>query len=153
MSQVAPPDYNPIFEKLVAGDAPDPESLPGIVAYSLYKIAKREWATDHFARTGQRPSEADLKAYIATWTPSRLNGLVQEGNGVLLSFTEQVIEDNRSAIREEALQGSLGRSIKHGILAAGAYTIILIALAFILKFAGIDLVGALQSVGPTTPKA
>lgn len=151
MSQVTPPDYNPIFEKLVARDVPDPESLPGIVAYSLYKIAKREWATEHLARTGQRPSEAELKAYIATWTPSRLSGLEQEGNAVLLAFAEQVIEQNRGAIREEALQGSLGRSVWQGILAAAAYTVILIVLAVILKYVGIDLVGALQSVGPTPP--
>jgi hypothetical protein len=40
------PDYNSIFEELVDGNADQQNELVGIVAYTLYKKAKREWAKD-----------------------------------------------------------------------------------------------------------
>lgn len=142
-------NYNPIFEKLVARKDSEPESLPGMVAYSLYKIAKREWTTAHINRTGGKPTEQELDAYIATWTPSRLDGLQQQGNGVLASFAQEVIDENQAAIREDALKGTFGRSIRHGVAAAATYTAILLILALGLRVLGIDLLGALQSIGPS----
>jgi hypothetical protein len=45
-SESIEPHYNPIFERFVDPDRPEVEQLPGIVAYGLYKIAKREWASE-----------------------------------------------------------------------------------------------------------
>lgn len=54
------PDYNPIFEKLVDGNDDQRNELIGIVAYALYKKAKREWAMDLWNRTGRKPTEEQL---------------------------------------------------------------------------------------------
>ena len=37
------PAYNPLFETFVRQDTPDEEQVAGLVAYSLYKLAKAEW--------------------------------------------------------------------------------------------------------------
>jgi hypothetical protein len=39
------PQFNPIFAQFYF-DVPEAEKLRGLVAYGLYKIAKREWASD-----------------------------------------------------------------------------------------------------------
>ena len=56
--------YNQTFEKLVP-DA-EPSDLEGIVAYGLYKIAKREWAREIGERAQRNPTDAELAAYVAT---------------------------------------------------------------------------------------
>jgi hypothetical protein len=66
-------DYNPIFEKLVI-EPKDGEVL-GVIAYGAYKKAKWEWAQEVFRKNGRTPNDAELKAYIATWTPSQLENV------------------------------------------------------------------------------
>lgn len=60
-------DYNPIFERLVI-EPTDGEVL-GVIAYGAYKKAKWEWAQEVFRKEGRPPTDAERKAYIATWTP------------------------------------------------------------------------------------
>lgn len=53
------PDYNPVFEQLV--DKAD-HKLVGLVAYGLYKLAKREWIKAHIQKGGLAPTDHEYRA-------------------------------------------------------------------------------------------
>lgn len=79
--------YNPIFEKLVKHR----EDVLGLVAYGIYKIAKREWVAQFGQDRQRNPNEAELTAYISTWTPSQLDNVQGTAEKVLASYAEEVI--------------------------------------------------------------
>ncbi|TFF21987.1 hypothetical protein E3C22_15160 [Jiella endophytica] len=147
MSEPRAPRYNPLFERFVDASQPDPEMLPGMVAYCLYKLAKREWATDFFERNGRKPNDDELQEYIRTWTPTRVSGAEKEAEAVLLAFAGSVIENNAPQIREEALRGTFWKSVWTSCVAAGIYTLFLIFVAVVLRSVGIDLLSTVQAVG------
>ncbi|MCF1502528.1 hypothetical protein L0F51_01945 [Afifella sp. H1R] len=137
--------HNPIFERFVDKNAPDRE-LEGMIAYCLYKRAKREWATEHFQRAGHKPSEEELEAYIRTWTPSRIAGALKEAEAVINAFAGSVIESNESRIREDALRGTFWRSVGTSMFAALLYTLILIAVVVVAQVAGVDVVSIVSGL-------
>lgn len=139
--------YNPIFERFVNVTLPEDQVLPGMVAYCLYKIAKREWATDFFERTGRKPNAGELDEYIRTWTNTRIAGAQKEADAVLLAFASSVIDENTPRIREDALRGTFWTAVWNSMVAASLYTLCLIGLVVILRFAGIDLLSIFQSIG------
>lgn len=141
-------DHNPLFAGFVSLDSRNTEMLRGMVAYCLYKTNKREWATEHFQRTGRKPSEAELDAFTQTWTPSRRAGALKEADAVLADFTGEVIEDNAPQIREEALRGTFPKAVGTSMFAAFLYTLLLIGAVVILKFAGIDILSLVASIDP-----
>ncbi|MEF2073113.1 hypothetical protein [Consotaella aegiceratis] len=138
--------YNPLFERFVNVDLPDADMLPGMVAYCLYKIAKREWATDFFDRNGRKPNDSELADYIRTWTTTRLAGAEKEAETVILTFANSVIEANEPTIREDALRGTFWSAVRASMTAAFFYTPLLIGFAVVLRFSGIDLLAIFQSI-------
>lgn len=140
------PSYNPIFERLVPIET-DLE-IRGLVAYGLYKVAKREWAAQIWDMHRRTPTSEELRAYILTWTPSRLDGLRQQAEGALASFSTDVIQAETPVIREEALRGTTGSAIKNAIYGNAAYTVVLIIFVLILSWAGVDLLGLLEKAKP-----
>ncbi len=143
-----PPRYNPIFERFVPAEQAD-ENVPGLIAYGLYKIAKREWAQQIQEREGRQPTPDEQAAYIATWTESRLRGLEQQADSTLAAFGEVVVNAATPGIREDAIRGTSGKSIRLSIAANFIYTLLLIAVALILKWSGIDLIGLLEKARPS----
>ena len=145
-------DYNPMFERLVG--PPDGETpLEGFIAYGLYKIAKREWVSGFRAREGRRPSDAELNSYVSTWTASQLQGAKERAAQALAEFAAIIIEEEEPKTLRRALKGSFWRSFWPSIFASFIYTLVLIALALILTWAGIDLLGVFRNVkgqGPLT---
>lgn len=55
-------DYNTIFERFVGASEEAPQDLLGIVAYGIYKHAKREWVADIRTRFARPPTEDELRA-------------------------------------------------------------------------------------------
>lgn len=139
-------DYNPIFEKLVVEPA-DGEVL-GVIAYGAYKKAKWEWAQAIWEKHGRPPSEVELKAYIATWTPSQLEYVRNNAAQVLSAYADTVIDAAKSDIVTEALKGSFWKNVWTSVFAAGLYTLLLIALAIILHFAGVDVLSVFEQAKP-----
>lgn len=136
-------DYNPLFERFVKENASLEERLRGYIAYAIYKQAKREWVSSR----PTRPGESELKAYVDTWTPSRLDGLQQEAERILEAFGDAFVETARPGIREEAIRGTFGRSVWAGVVSAFLYSLIAIGFFLILKYVGVDLIALAQSVG------
>jgi hypothetical protein len=150
MSSVDRPEaqrYNPIFDRL----APSPnaeENIRGLIAYGLYKVAKREWAQGIWERENRKPSQVELDAYAATWTESLQKGLQERADSSLANFGKVVIDEATPGIREDALRGTTGKAISTSVVANAVYTLILIAVAIILYLAGIDIVGFVQKFRP-----
>lgn len=132
-------DYNPIFEKLVDGDH-DPESeLVGIIAYGLYKQAKREWAADIRDDKQRGPSREELEAYVASWTSSRVDGLRTEAAEILASFSGYVIENERPNILKDALRGRFWVGVGESVIGAVCFSVFLILLYLFLDYFGLPL--------------
>ncbi len=64
---------------------------------------------------------------------------------------EAISERIASAAGRIEAAGLWYRQILPGIAAAAIWTLFLIALALVLKFGGIDVLGILQSVSPESP--
>lgn len=105
----ADPPYNPIFEKMLeaAGD----DRLRGLVAYGLYKTAKREWARELQDREGRKPTDEELRAYIRHWTPTQMDNVQQMARQTLAEYAAAVIEAEEPRILRQALQGTFWRSV------------------------------------------
>ncbi|YBV97111.1 hypothetical protein M1D80_09505 [Phyllobacteriaceae bacterium JZ32] len=135
-------DYNPIFENLVINS--DDGDVLGVIAYGSYKRAKWEWAQDIWNKHGRPPNESELKAYIATWTPTQFTNARNTAAQVLTEYADTVIQAAKADIVKEALKGRFWINVFTSIFAAALYTIILIVLAFIAAKAGIDLLGIFE---------
>lgn len=141
------PHYNPIFDRL----APAPnakENIRGLIAYGLYKVAKREWAQGIWEREARKPTQAELDAYARTWTDSLLEGLHERADSSLAGFGNVAVAEAMPSIREDALRGTTGKAITTSVIANAVYTLILILVAVILYLASIDLVGFVQKFRP-----
>lgn len=141
------PQFNPIFAEFYA-KAPEAERPHALIAYGLYKIAKREWATDLFERENRAPTEADLAAYVHTWTPSQFDGKRAEARSILSAYADDVVEAAAPGIEKAALRGSWARAIGYGIAANIVYTLLLIVILLILKSQGVDVLGLAEKIGP-----
>ncbi|WP_244536895.1 hypothetical protein [Methylobacterium brachiatum] len=119
-----------------------------MIAYGLYKVAKREWAKGIWETEGRKPTDDELNAYARTWTPSRLEGLQDQADSSLAGFANTAVAAAAPAIREDALRGTTGQAIRTSVIANGVYTLILILVAVILYLAGIDIVGFVQKFRP-----
>lgn len=137
--------YNKVFEKFV-GDSPDGMSdIIGIVAYGIYKNAKREWATDFRSTYNKAPSQDDLNAYHATWTPAQIQSARNSAAQVMAEYADSVISNEEPRILRDALRGTFWPSVGTSIFANVVYTLALIAIAIVLARAGIDLIGLLST--------
>lgn len=137
------PSINPIFSKFVDGtDSP----IPGYVAYGIYKSRKREWATEIHARTGQPPTSADLAAYHVMWTSGLIENTRDNAEQALGAYADDLIAEATPGILRDALKGRFSRDIVVSILASFIYTLILVMLALILAFSGVDLLGIFTAI-------
>jgi hypothetical protein len=140
--------HNRIFERLIDQNPDDQHILVGVVAYFYYKAAKREWIEKHCERTGKSPSEAELRAYISSWTDMRIDGVRAEANAALTEYAAGIIEKERPKIVEQTLkEKSFWRDASVACFGGGMWTIVLIVFAVILKLSHIDLLAVLTNVG------
>jgi len=71
-----------------------------------------------------------------------------EAANALAEYASEVVESARPQILKEALQGSVGRALWLGILTNFVYTLILIGLVILLKWAGVDLLALWEKASP-----
>jgi hypothetical protein len=107
-----------------------------------------------------------LDAYLDSWTQSRIKGLRDQAGQVLAEYATFVVQQASSEIRERAITNevkstlgemqrysrwSFGKDVVAGIVAALVWSLILIAIAVVLVFIGIDVIGVLQKIRPDGP--
>lgn len=140
--------HNRIFERLIDQNPDGEHILIGVVAYYFYKAAKREWIEKHCERTGISPTDAELRAYISSWTDMRIDGVRAEANVALTEYASDIVGKERPKIVEETLRDrSFWREAWVACFGAGMWTAVLIVFALILKFSHIDVVSILTTVG------
>lgn len=140
--------HNRIFERLIDENPDDEHILVGVVAYFYYKAAKREWIEDYCQRRDAPPSDAELRAYISSWTDMRIAGVREQANAALTSYASYILDQERPKIVEETLKSrSFWRYAFVACFGAGLWTVVLIVFAVILKLSHIDLLAVLGNVG------
>ncbi len=144
-------DYNLVFEQLV-DEADDGESaLVGLVAYGLYKSAKREWILDHIGETGRPPSTEDLRKYAKMQTDTALNGYRAQANDILASYADSFMQIERPRILTEALRGGFWRAFWPSLVASFAFAAIILILVGVAALQGTDFPISFQDATPRTP--
>lgn len=140
------PQYNTMFETFVGSlEAGNP--IEGLTAYGYYKIAKREWILQHQKDTGQRPSEAEVRAYMRTLTPAVIDAIRTRAAEALAAYGESLLTEAEPRILKDALKGSFRTDVFRGVCAAVVYTLILIIFAVILRYSGVDIASIFKAVG------
>jgi hypothetical protein len=140
--------YNVVYEKLVLRD----DDLVGLIAYALYKQRKRAWIVDFKAQQAREPSQEEERSYlIGETTTARLSDYRQQSESILASYADEVIKSATPTIQREAIAGRIEgalrwyQQIPAGVVAAFTYTLVLIGIVSILKYAGIDLLSILNA--------
>ncbi|KRB86103.1 hypothetical protein ASE00_05015 [Sphingomonas sp. Root710] len=133
--------YNRQFEHFVDND---PNKVRGYVAYGLYKESKRQWIQQQTAANGGTPpTVAEVESHVSSYTPALKDSLINSAESVLAAFADEAISAAKPGIVEATLRGSTANTIWLGILTNTIYTLLLVALVLVLKFAGVDILGIL----------
>lgn len=128
--------YNRLFETLVDSDD---DEVHRLIAYGLYKIAKREWVQAFPGQHGRAPNDQESALYTAVWTPAMVDGKRGEATEVLDRYAFRIVERERPTIVEQALRGRISTTILLNVASAFLYTLLLIAVVAVLRRAGVDL--------------
>ncbi len=156
MNPADEPTYNRVFEELVETN----DDLIGLVAYSLYKQHKRDWLIKFRATHGAGPSRQELDAFLlGVLLPEQITKYRQAAADALVDYAQAFVAAEEPRIREAAISqriqsaaehiesaGRWHRQILPGIAATAIWTLFLIGLALLLRFAGIDILDTLESV-------
>ncbi|HMQ92576.1 MAG TPA: hypothetical protein PKA33_01380 [Amaricoccus sp.] len=137
--------YNAVFEKFVDAAQDDQSEIVGIIAYGIYKTAKREWVIDFKEREQRSPTEAELLAYVSTWTESRVDGAKQNAAQVIAEFAQTILDEQEPRVLRAALRGRFWPAVWQSVVGAALYTVLLIVVALILSFSGVDLLSILAN--------
>jgi hypothetical protein len=99
---VSPPSPNRVFESLVGDDF----QLAGMVAYSIYKKAKREWIIKN------SPSEKDRADFHKTVTETQLELYRNAAKAELAKYAEAIIEETKNTFRQEGANSEIVAEVK-----------------------------------------
>lgn len=143
-------DKNPVFDLLQV----ESDDIECMVAYALYKRQKREWARGIREQSNAEPTpEQDQEFARVAATESSLDMYRQAANDMLVAFANQVVEDERPYIEEEAvpkrvetaldkIEASSGflRQLTAGLIVSIVTISVLVALTIAAEIYGIDVV-------------
>jgi len=74
--------------------------LVGLVAYGIYKQAKRDWIIRFREKRGQKPGAEELDGYHDHFSQSDLDRFRTQAEAMMLSFAEVIVEDRRPEIEQ-----------------------------------------------------
>jgi hypothetical protein len=147
MSVSASP-YNTVYEKLVIRD----DDLVGLISYALYKQRKRSWVMEFKSQKSRAPNDDEGNSYlIGETTSARLNDYRQQAEAILAAYADEIIRSATPDIQKQAIAGKIEQSLRWyqqipgGVVAAFAYSVFLICVVLVLKFAGIDILSILDA--------
>lgn len=139
--------YNPVFTKLVVDND---DKLLGMVAYGIYKTAKREWISTFEADNNRSPNGDELVAYGSTWTSQLIQNANDAATSALAEFAAGAIDEARPNILKDALKGGAVRTVLLNMLSGLLYTLALIGVVVVLKASGVDILSISSSVPSNT---
>src|SRR5690606_29388770 len=136
--------YNNLFGTFI-DDAED--EVLGMIAYAIYKRAKREWVINCHVKHGRKPTVDEEDGYVGTWTDTQITSARNMAAQTITAFADSVISQARPDILKDALRGKFWKSVAASVVAAVLYTSILIVLGLILAYSGVDVAGIFERVG------
>jgi hypothetical protein len=97
--------HSDIYDRLVSG----PDDVPGMVAYGIYQIRKREWITFHKQRFDCWPTSEEVRKYSLSLRDNAVDALRQEAEADMYRFAEVIMHDRlremaRTAFNERTLR-------------------------------------------------
>lgn len=92
----ASPPFNPVYDQL-AGDG----ELDGMVAYAIYKKAKREWIAKN------NPGAAERAAYHQVVTPTQLELYRSDARAKLAAYAERILDASAPSFRQEGANAEI----------------------------------------------
>lgn len=141
-------NHNPVFDLLGAGT----DDIECLVAYSLYKRHKRQWATEFQAKEDRKPNQQEDAAFAtAVCTEDQLKRYRQNAQDLIIAFANEVLEDERPEIEKEAItarieaaaltvsgSASFWKQVQVGLASSLITTAVLIVLTVALALFGVD---------------
>jgi hypothetical protein len=154
-------EYNRVYEHLVEAE----DDVIGLVAYSIYKQDKRDFLIEWRRRHGGSPAADQLNVFtVGVLTPGQQQRYRSTARNILDAYAKTAVEAERPLIQRSAITERIEsaaraversarwyRQVPAGIASALIYTLLLIAILLILRYAGVDLVGILEQIGQHTP--
>lgn len=139
---------SPIFDLLDAGS----DDIECLVAYALYKQHKRSWAASFEEQNGRPPLPEDNERFATVaGTHDQLRRYQQNAADLIISFANQVVEEERPEIEHEAItarieaaaskvsgSASFGKQVFTGLVASLITTFVLILLTIATALFGVD---------------
>jgi len=111
LSPLAEDSFNTIFQRLTV----EPDDLVGLIAYGLYKQAKRDWVLRYKNKHRSYPEQSDMQAYHDHFSDDDLLRFRSQAESMMLDFAEVIVEDRRLMIEDNARNGEL-KDIKTAII-------------------------------------
>ena len=157
MTETDRPEHNRAYEALVSGD----DDVIGLVAYSIYKRDKRDFLVHWREQHGVPPNPEQVQAFVTTvLTSGQQQRYRIAARTILDAFADASVAAARPEIVNQAVTdrvetaartiedaGVWYRQIPAGIISALIYTILLIAILFVLRYAGVDLESIFNQIG------
>jgi hypothetical protein len=141
---------NPLFELLVLSSESSQDQVKGLVAYGLYKNAKREWTIALTNKRGRPPTEQEIETFVSSWTPSRLDALLGQAESALIAYSGAVVDKQRPEILKEAVRGTFWSGVGRNMAANALYTVSLIIAAVLISRSGIDILEMVRAIAGTS---
>ena len=99
-------DYNSIFERIAIDD----NDVVGLVAYGLYKSAKRDWILKHRERNGRRPDGQQLAYYHDAFVDTDIDRFRIDAKNRLIGFAEVIVDartpEIEARVRSEGIEAA-----------------------------------------------
>jgi hypothetical protein len=80
--------HSDVFERIVGGS----DDIPGLVAYGIYQIRKREWIEEYQKERGHLPTREEVRNYSFGWRDGSLDSLRGEAEADMFRFAESVMK-------------------------------------------------------------
>lgn len=154
-------DHNPVFDLLEAGT----DDIECLVAYSLYKRHKRQWAAEFSENHGRKPNQQEDAAFAtAVCTKDQLKRYRQNAQDLIIAFANEVLEDERPEIEKAAItakieaaartvsgSASFMKQLGAGLVSSLITTFVLIVLTIAIALFGVDPLDGVSSLINSDP--
>lgn len=139
-----PDDLNPIFDTIFDRAEEEDDLIIAYIAYGLYKEQKREFITQERNRLGDKVPQDVINTFHRTYNEGQIELIWEAAATILGRFAVNYAEGVKEAAVKDALKDALKGNFWRQVLATTAATFVFaigtIALYFLLRLTGFDLI-------------
>ncbi|QPC43882.1 hypothetical protein HW532_15010 [Kaustia mangrovi] len=143
-------EYNPIFEKIFDRVGEPGDEIIAYIAYGLYKQRKRDFLISRRKELGGPVPQEELEIFHRTYDDGQIQLVWDAANESLATFAVNYAdEEKKTAVREalsDALKGRFWKQVGMTAAANFVFAVGIIAIYFMLRFIGFDLLDRLRAL-------